>query len=195
MPTRKLFLFVLTSVTAAQVIPRETLGGMETPKDLQVTGWASRPGFSNPTDIDIDSPRRVWAQKGVNYRNVLGCEKNVPPPGRIVEDTNGDGRDSQPPLRQIVSKEVVLTAWRGVDRDQGLCAFNDAGGLSGPNGRTATSGPARVPGNPKGNTSGRNSLITKEAYFCPSAGRHRRIPCNMLITRALRLRGYGVNHV
>jgi putative membrane-bound dehydrogenase-like protein len=57
---------------------------------LEATTWATEPGFSNPTNMDIDERGRVWVVESVNYRG----SKLRPDGDRIViiEDTDLDGK-------------------------------------------------------------------------------------------------------
>jgi putative membrane-bound dehydrogenase-like protein len=57
---------------------------------LEMTIWATEPGFSNPTCMDIDERGRVWVAESVNYRG-----SKLRPAGdriMILEDTDLDGK-------------------------------------------------------------------------------------------------------
>ncbi len=68
----------------------DSLKAMKVPEGLAVTCWASEPGMTNPTCMDIDERGRVWIAESMNYRG----SKMRPEGDRIVimEDTDLDGK-------------------------------------------------------------------------------------------------------
>lgn len=70
--------------------PEDQLKAFKLFEGLTATCWASEPGFSNPTNMDIDERGRVWVTESVNYRG----SKLRPEGDRVViiEDTDLDGK-------------------------------------------------------------------------------------------------------
>ncbi len=94
---RPLALTVLAILSSAP--PQDKKGGVLSPQDslkaftlfdgLEASVWATEPGFSNPTNLDIDERGRVWITESVNYRR-----SRLRPEGdriMILEDTDLDG--------------------------------------------------------------------------------------------------------
>jgi putative membrane-bound dehydrogenase-like protein len=70
--------------------PEEQIKAFKLPDGLEAACWAQEPGFSNPTNIDIDERGRIWVTESVNYRGF----KPRPEGDRIViiEDGDLDGK-------------------------------------------------------------------------------------------------------
>ncbi len=70
--------------------PEDQLKAFKLFPGLEATTWAMEPGFSNPTNMDIDERGRVWVTESVNYRGFKGR----PEGDRVVimEDTDLDGK-------------------------------------------------------------------------------------------------------
>jgi len=86
-----LFLSLVAAQQGKGVLsPEDQIKAFKLPEGLEATCWAQEPGFSNPTDLDIDERGRVWVTESVNYRG----SKLRPEGDRIViiEDTDLDGK-------------------------------------------------------------------------------------------------------
>lgn len=70
--------------------PEDQIKAFKLFEGLEATTWATEPGFSNPTNLDIDERGRVWVTESVNYRG----SKLRPEGDRVViiEDTDLDGK-------------------------------------------------------------------------------------------------------
>jgi putative membrane-bound dehydrogenase-like protein len=93
-------LLLATLLLAGTLHAQDRKGGVLSPEDsikafklhpgLEASVWAMEPGFSNPTNMDIDERGRVWVVESVNYRG----SKLRPEGDRVViiEDADLDGK-------------------------------------------------------------------------------------------------------